>query len=186
MVIIILMVVSAVLMTRFYNIQGEQAILASEHVAVRVSLERFDRSTNLQENLSIAEAELATLQNAFPSQLKGPETINAVIRLAEESGLTVAEISSVARKDEDRGDHTYSALSIHIQVAGTLGALRGFISKLEIGAIKASRLNKLNISGIEELSQEDGDLVSPERASADSRYQLIASIEISVFARNRQ
>lgn len=184
--IVILMVVSVVFLLKYYNSQGTQTILASERVAARDSLDRFDEFTSLQEKLSIAEAELAIRQNAFPSQVKGPETINTVIRLAEESGLTVSVISSVPRKNEQIDDHTYSELSMQIQVVGTLGALRNLISELESGAIKASRLDKLSITGIEELSQENRGFGSPERASADSRYRLIASIDISMFARTGQ
>ena len=120
----------------------------------------------------------------FPSRLGGPGTVGALIQLAEENGLRVADVKTLLGRKQQVGEHTYHALSVHFQLDGTLDALRAFLGKLESGALQAARVDELSITGIEKLPPASPQLPLDRPSTAEAQYSLTASLDFSVYARD--
>ncbi len=174
----------AVLAVTYLQQQHEQDALASEIVAARQSLAEAGDVANRQERLAIAESELVAEHAAFPAQLSGPGTVGALLQLAQDLGLKVADVKTQPGREQQMGEHTYHGLSVHIRVEGTLSALRVFISELENGALPAARVEELSIAGIE-ATPAARLRPSPDGPGAtEGQDSLTASLDFTVYARD--
>lgn len=177
-IMVIAIIGHAALAVIFLRQQGEQGALAEEIDAIIQSLEESGDVASRLEQLASAESELAAEHAAFPAQLSGPGTVGALLQLAQDIGLKVADVKTQPGKEQQIGEHTYHALSVHIQVEGTLSALDVFISELEKGALPAARVDELSIAGIEAPPSPDGPGATKVQDS------LTASLDFSVYARD--
>lgn len=174
----------AVLAGTILQQQREQDVLASGIEAARQSFAGFGDSASNQQQQAKAQAELATEQAAFPSRLSGPGTVGALIQLAEESGLKVINLKTQPGREQQVGEHTYGALSVHIQVEGTVSVLRTFVGKLERGALQAVRVDELTVTGLEQLPTADLGLSAKGSRTTAVQHSMTASLEFSVYARD--
>jgi hypothetical protein len=78
--------------------------------------------------------------------------------LAQESQVTVVDMKTQSARDEAIGNHTYSALSVHLQVAGSLPQVQEFVNRLQDGALKAVAIDEISIVGIGESPAASLDL----------------------------
>ncbi len=174
----------AVLAVTYVQKQHEQDALASEIVAARQSLAEVGDVADRQERLAIAESELVAERVAFPAQLSGPRTVGALIQLAEESGLTVHDVKTQPGREQQLGEHTYRALSIHVQVGGTLDALRNFVGDVEGGALQAARGDELSITMTEQPATDTPGESANGLSTGEVQHSLTASVDLSVYARD--
>jgi len=141
---------NALLGVTYFQQQRERESLASELSAARESLSEYGGAASLEERLAAAEARLKAEQALFPKKMSSAATLNDVLQLAQESQVKIVDMKTQPGRDEKRGDHTYSALSVHLQVAGGLPELQTFLSKLEKGALKAVAIDEISITGMKE------------------------------------
>lgn len=173
----------AVLAVMYIQEWREQGALASEIEAARQSLAEYGDAAGRQERLAAAEAELAAEQTAFPSVLSGPAIVGALMQLAEENGLRVADIKTQSGTENQVGEHIYRALSVHVQVEGTLRALRTFVGDVESGALQAVRVGELSITGIKLPSTASSWVSVNGLGTAEAGYSVTASLAFSVHSR---
>ncbi len=173
----------AVLAGIYFHQQRQKDALALEIEAVRQSLAEYDDAARSREQRAAAEAELAAEQAHFPSWLSGPCTVGPLIQLAEENGLRLVDVKTQLGSEQQVGEHTYHALSVHVQVEGSLGALRAFVSQLENGALPAAKVDELSIGGIEPPSagRLRSSLDGPN--ATEVQYSLTSSLDFSVYTR---
>lgn len=164
--------------------QREHDALALEIEAAMQALVAYGDAGSPQGQRTSAEAELVVAQAALPSRLDGPGVVGALIRLAEETGLRVSDVKTVPGREQQVGEHIFAALSVHVQIEGTLSALRAFVSKMENGALQASRLDELSITGIAEPPAPGAELLLDEPGTSEDPTSLVASLDYSVFARD--
>lgn len=164
--------------------QREHDALALEIEAAMQALVAYGDAGSPQGQRTSAEAELVAAQVALPSRLNGPAVVGALIRLAEETGLRVSDVKTVPGREQQVGENTFAALSIHVQIEGTLIALRAFVSKMENGALQASRLDELSITGIGQPPAPGAELLLDEPGTVEDPTSLVASLDYSVFTRN--
>ena len=81
------------------------------------------------------------------------------------------------------GEHTYRALSILVQVEGTLGALRAFVGNSEGGALQATRLEEVRITRAKPLTGANPGSSPREPASAEPERSLTATLNFSTYGR---
>ncbi len=174
----------AVLGVTYLQQQRENDALALEIEAARQALVASGDAGSHQEQRTSAEAELVAAQAALPSRLNGPGVVGALIRLAEETGLKVSDVKTVPGREQQVGERTYAALSIHVEVEGTLSALRAFVSRMESGALQAARLDELSIAMKEQPSVVGAELLLGEAGATERPTSLAASLDYSVYARN--
>jgi len=144
------LVASAVLGVMYFQQQREQESLASQLAVGRESLTEYDSAASLEERLAAVEARLIAEQAYFPDKLSSEATLTSILQIAQESQVTVVEISTQPERDQERGNHTYSALSVYLQVTGGLPELQDFVNKLEKGELKAVSIDEIGITGMEE------------------------------------
>ena len=173
----------AVLAGTYFHQQRQKDALALEIQAVRQSLAEYGDAARSQRQRAAAEAELAAEQAHFPSWLSGPGTVGPLIQLAEENGLRLVDMKTQLGSEQQVGEHTYHALSVHVQVEGSLGALRAFVSQLENGALPAAKVDELSIGGIEAPPVARLE-PSPDGPNAtEVQYSLTSSLDFSVYTR---
>jgi len=175
----------AVLAVMYIQERREQGALASEIEAARQSLAEYGDAAGSQGRLAIAEAELAVEQAAFPSLLSGAGIVGALMHLAEENGLRVADIKTQPGTEKEVGEHTYRAMSVNVQVEGTLRALRTFVGDVESGSLQAVRVDELSITGIERPSTASWRVSVNGPDSDEAGYSVTASLAFSVYSRTK-
>ena len=148
--IVAAVVATAVLGVMYLQQQSEQQLLSSELTAAKELLREYGSADNLEEQLADAEARLMIEQAYFPDKLSSEAILNSVLQLARESQVNVVAVMTQPGREEQRGNYTYFALSIHLEVTGSLPELQAFISKLEKGALKAVSIDDLSIAGIKD------------------------------------
>ena len=141
---------TALIGVTYFPQQHERESLASQLSAARESLREYGTPASLEARLAAAEARLSAEQAYFPDKLSSVATLNSVLQLAQESQVTIVDMKTQPARDEVIGNHTYSALSVHLQVAGSLPHLQAFVSKLQNGALKAVTIDEISIVVIEE------------------------------------
>ncbi len=164
--------------------QRQHDALALEIEAARQALVAYGDAGGPQGQRTSAETALVAAEAALPSRLNGPGVVGALIRLAEETGLRVSDVKTVAGKEQQVGEHTFAALSVHVQIEGTLSALRAFVSKFESGGLRAARLDELSITGIAQPPAPGAELSLDELGTPEGPTSLVASLDYSVFARD--
>ncbi len=145
-VIVAALVANAVLGVMYFQKQSQQASLASQLTASKESLAEYDSTASLEEQLAAAEARLMAEQAYFPDKLSSDAILNTILQLAQESQVTIVEIRTQPESDENVGNHTYSALSIHLQVTGSVTELQTLVNKLETGELKAVGIDEVRIT----------------------------------------
>jgi len=130
--------------------QRERESLASQLSAARETLWEYSTAGSLDERLAAAEAELSAEQAYFPDKLSSAATLNSVLKLARESQVTIIDMNAQPARGEAIGNHTYSALSVHLQVAGSLPQVQEFVNRLQDGALKAVAIDEISITGMKE------------------------------------
>ena len=183
-VMAIALVGHVVLGVTYFQQQRERDALALEIEAASQTLVAYGDAGSPQGQRTSAEAELVAAQAALPSRLNGPGVVGALIRLAEETGLTVSDVKTVPGREQQVGEHTFAALSVHVQIEGTLSALRAFVSKMESGALQATRLDELGITGIAQPPAPGAEPLLDESGTTEDPTSLVASLDYSVFARD--
>lgn len=158
----LIVVIAALLATALVGVtylpqQRERESLASQLSAARESLREYG-AVSLEERLAAAEAKLSAEQAYFADRLSGAATLNSLLQLAQESQVTVVDMKTQSARDEAIGNHTYSALSVHLQVAGSLPQVQAFVNRLQDGALKAVAIDEISIVGIGESPAASLDL----------------------------
>ena len=154
-VLIVAMIIHAYLAIDIQAARQDRSQLLEGVELAETTLERLQRKANDVERIAAARAELEEATALFPEGVSGPATMGALISLAEESGLRVADVSSRPGNRLALGDRVYVSLGIGLDVAGDLYALQAFLTKLEEGALEAVRLEHLEVNALTRLSEEE-------------------------------
>lgn len=173
----------AVLGFTYLQSQHEQNVLASETAAGRESLSEYGDAASRQEQLAIAEAELAAERAAFPQQLSYSGAVGALIQLAEQHALQVMDVKTQPGSELQVGDHTYRSLSVHVQVEGAVTALRNFIKEVESGALRAASVDELRITVINQPPVSGAESLPDGGEPAGVQQLLSVSLDFSVYTR---
>lgn len=144
------LIANALLGVTYFQQHRERESLASQLSAARESLREYGSAANLEERLAAAEARLKAEEALFPKELGNAATLNDVLQLAQDSQIKIVDMKTQPKRDENRGNHTYSALSVQLQVVGSLPELQAFLNKLERGALKAVSIDEISITGMKE------------------------------------
>ena len=183
-ILVVAILVHGALAFSYLQQRNERAALASEVEAAGQSLVEYGDSTRRLQQLADIEAELASEQVSFPSWLSGPGIVGQLVQLAEENGLRVSDAGTRTGGERQVGERTYRTLSVHIEVMGTLGSLRTFVGKVESGTLQTARVNELSITGIAPPPDAVSESFADQSSTAENRNILIASVDLSVYARD--
>jgi len=173
------MVASAVFGVGYVQQEPTKDALATELTAARQSLsdqssqserQAAEQARRMQERLSAAEAELeearvalagarGTVEQAYsPTRLSTGGVLRGIFELASESRVDVLSVTTETQEDENRGDQTFSRLSIELRVAGRLASIAAFVNELEEGSVKAVNIDDVSVTGEGNLYTADLEL----------------------------
>lgn len=129
--------------------QREGESLRTQLYSARRELRKHGTEASRQERLTDALTALAAAREYFPQTLDSVQTLEDVFLLAEVSGVRVSDVKTRPSKDKKVGRHTYEALSVSLQVEGSLPGLQAFLDALENGSAGAVSLDQLAVSRIQ-------------------------------------
>ena len=160
----VLALMGCALLTAMYFQQGrERESLVSQLNTARRNVVNYGTEARRAERLSSAQVLLATAQDYFPDTLSSAAVLDSILRLAQETHVRITEVTAQPGKGTGAGGRSYVALSVDLQVSGSLRELQAFLDGLEKGGVKAASIDRVIVGGVEQ---------SP-----------VASISVSAYAR---
>jgi Tfp pilus assembly protein PilO len=142
--------VAVVVLAGFYFKRNSQrGALDSDIAETTEQLKDYDSKEALQQRLEEARARLDQEKAFFPQELSSGDVLDSVLALASDSGVNVVSLNTQPAKEENRGEHTYSALFIDLEVQGSLQQLEKFLEGLEGGTMKTVALQEISLVGMD-------------------------------------
>jgi hypothetical protein len=174
-VIVILLVVYGVLALDYMKQGPEQDRLLSEIEEIDQSLQALpELPPDRLEELAIIQASLAAEQEAIPSDINSSDVIEAILRLAQRTGVKAVPLVTEPWSEERVGEDTYRVLRINVRSEGTFAQVSEFIARLENGEFSTLSVEQLSIS----VAGEDGE-VYPWGATP-----VVAELDLIVLAQS--
>lgn len=149
-----------------YGLLIQRIILEQqEQEAIMMQLEPLEAAVNggnpredviptRQAELSTLEAELATLQQAFPSETNSSQVLRSVIQRSEEYDIVLRQITAREPVTETAGEEvTYRVFAYDVTIEGPLSATQSFIHALESEDIETLTVDEIHVQA----QPESGD-----------------------------
>ena len=138
--------VAIVVLAGFYFKRNSQrGELDSDIAKTREQLNDYDSEEALQQRLEEVQARLDQEKAFFPQELSSGDVLDSILALASASEVNVVSLNTQPAKEENRGEHTYSALFIDLEVQGSLQQLEAFLEGLEGGTMKTVALQEISL-----------------------------------------
>jgi hypothetical protein len=182
-VIVLAASAQAVLIGRYFQGQDSYDSLVEEVESVELTLSRFQDIEELRMELSAAEAQLEAARSIIPARQSNTLSIESLLALSETASLDVSDVTTQVGDRVNIGEQSYSAVTIHLRVSGTLDELIAFLGTLEGGALASARVDELNIIEVKQsadsgLQDSDGIDNNPY-----TQINLTADMSISILTR---
>jgi hypothetical protein len=160
-----------------YGAQRRQkAALASQITVATQQLAQIPPPpTDLDTRLAAASAELDTVQNAFPGQLNSTLIVNAILKLAEETGVKAVPMVTQPWSTESVNEIDYPVFRLNVAIKGTFAQLADFLSRLENGEPGTLVITDFKVDRITGPPADEGE--------TDDAAPVDASLDIAVYAR---
>ncbi|MBE3109898.1 MAG: hypothetical protein IMZ46_05195 [Acidobacteria bacterium] len=105
--------------------------------------------TELQDRLTYLEADLAALQNSFPTKLDSTAIVQGLVDYANQSRVSIKQMNAlpIAQvKTQKEGDVAYSVLRYTLIIEGALPDMLAFLSRLEEATAQTAALGDVTVT----------------------------------------
>jgi hypothetical protein len=126
---------------------------------------------DLEEKLSDVQSSYKAVQNSFPDQLNTTAIINAILKLADDTGVKAIPLITQPWTPEIINNQDYSVFRLSITASGDFAGLASFVDQLENGEPTTLVIESMLIDQATEIT--DGETVPP----------CITKLEIAVYSR---
>ena len=171
LIIIILIVAYAYFGMGYMNQRQEQETLTLKIAETTQSFAELpEPPRDLEQRLAAAQSDLATKQNAFPSQISSTEVTSSILKLADDCEVKAIPLETQPWSIESVGEHDYQVLRLELAIEGSFLYLSRFIRELENGKFETLIVADLALNMAEEQSLEETVLerqLTPVTASLD-------------------
>ena len=130
---------------------------------------------NLEQRLAVAEASLATAQNAFLGKPNSTQIINRILKLADECQVKVIPLATQQWSSEKTGKG-YLVFGLQLTVQGSFDQFVNFINKLENGEFNTLSIENLSVTRV--INKTDGE------ALPDGTVNVMANLGVVIYARS--
>ena len=169
-VVVILLVVYGVLALDYMKQGPEQDRLLSEIGEIDQSLQALpELPPDRLEELTALQASLAAEQETIPSDINSSDVIEAILSLAQTTGVKAIPLVTEPWSEERVDEETYRVLRINVGVEGTFAQVSEFIGRLENGEFSTLSVEQLSI----DVASEDGEVYSVGATPVVAELDLI-------------
>ena len=176
-IVFILLVTSYLLGMDYLNQLKEHETLTSQISEVSQTLAQLPQPPqDLEQQLAAAEASLAVLASAFPSQISSNEVIDTILKLADDCEVKAVPLLTKPWSTEKVGEHDYHVFRLSLTVTGSFSQLISFTSKLENGEFKTLIIEKLSVTIVSGQSEEE--------SAAEETIPIMASLDLAIYAQS--
>jgi hypothetical protein len=170
--VLALLAVYYVMVTDYFSQRRDNRALASRTEEVAQLLAQVTPTpTDLEERLSAAEGLYAETQNSFADPLSTTRIINAVLSLADDTGVKAIPLVTQPWTVESVGDYDYSVFRLTVTATGGFTEVADFIDGLETGEPTTLVITSLLVDRVTDVPGDDDSLL------------VEARLEIAVYAR---
>jgi hypothetical protein len=171
-----MLVVYYILGTGYSEQRRQKAALTAEIAGATQQLALIPLTpTDLEHRLAAAGADLDTARNAFPTQLNSTRIINAILILAEESGVKAVPVITQPWSMVSVNEVDFPIFRLNVAVKGSFTRIANFISRLENGEPETMVIGDLKVDRV----------AGPPADESETSVGLTveASLDIAVYAR---
>lgn len=129
-----------------------------------------------EQRLALAQANLTAAENNFPGLVNSTLVINAILKLADDVGVTAIPLATQPWSAEKTGVHDYYVLRLNVFVAGDFSRLVKFMDGLEKGEFPTLIIEQASLTG--------GAEPAPAGADSGAALSVSASLDLAVYARS--
>lgn len=122
-------------------------------------------STDLDEKLEAAQAELTETEKLFATEANETEIVDTILQLAEEAGVKGVPLSTQPWVNERISNHDFNVFYLTLEVTGDFQHLQNYLELLE-----NSELTTMAVT-----------YVKATRVSADTDADMTANLDIAVY-----
>jgi hypothetical protein len=170
--VLALVAVYYLMVSDYFKQRRDNQVLASRTEEVAQLLTQVPPSpSDLEQRLSAAESLYAETQNSFPDPLSTTQIINAVLSLADDTGVKAIPLVTQPWTVESVGDYDYSVFRLSVTATGEFTEVADFIDGLESGEPPTLIITSLIVDRV---TGTPGD---------DNSLPVEARLEIAVYAR---
>jgi hypothetical protein len=132
---------------------------------------------DLEQRLAAAQENLTAKQNAFPSKISSTEVTSNILKLANDCEVKAVPLETQPWSIEKIGEHDYQVLRLELAVEGSFLYLSQFIRELEDGKFETLIVEDLNVTTVEEQSEE-------ETALERQLTLVTASLDLAIYTQS--
>jgi len=169
------LVVYAYLGMDYMKQRKEQETLASQITELtQILAEIPEPAQDLEQQLAVAQANLAAEQSVFPEKMNSSQIISTILRLATYSEVKAIPLVTDPWSTETIGEYEYHVFRSDIAVRGSFSQLLSFISQLENGELKTLIVEELSIIVSTEQPEDE--------VTTDGAIPITASLDVAIYA----
>ncbi len=162
--------------TDYRDKRRQQAALDSQMAGAAQQLAQIPPApTDLEQRLAAANITLERAKNAFPAPLDSTRIVNAVLKLADETGIKAVPLITQPWSIENFNEVDYPVFRLNIAASGTFAELTDFINRLENGETETMVIVDLKVDRITGTPAGEGE--------TGAGIPVDASLDIAVYAR---
>ncbi|HEY33651.1 MAG TPA: hypothetical protein G4O10_11195 [Dehalococcoidia bacterium] len=166
--VVILLAVYGVLTSGYLKQGSEQDRLLSEIEEIDQSIQDLEEPPpDRLEELVMLQASLAAEQETIPSEVNNSDVIEAILNLAQETGVKAIPLVTAPWSKRSVGTKTYRVFQISVEVEGTFAQVSEFIDSLENGEFNTLLVDQLNVTVAGEESEVYAGEATPVVAELD-------------------
>jgi hypothetical protein len=132
-------------------------------------------AADLQERLNAVRAELDAAQNTLPAEPNTTGIINAILELADSTGIKVLPLLTSPWKIEPYDDYNVAVFRLNLAITGTSGRFLDFLDRLENGDFPTLVIEDASVNKVDESYLDD--------SLSESSTRLEADLDIAIYAR---
>lgn len=155
------------------QLKEHEALTSQITDATQVLAQIPELPQDLEPRLAAAQASLAAVQGAFPSQMNSTEVIDTILKLADDTGVKAIPLVTQPWAIEKVGEHDYNVFRLNVAVEGSFSQLVSFVSKLENGELKTLIVENLSVTRVTEEPEEE---TVPE-----GTILITASLDLAIY-----
>ena len=174
LLIIIVLVVYYLLGTGYLKLRQQNQELESQIAdAIENLAEIPPPPTDLEQQLTDAQAGFDEARNSFPGQLNTTMIVNSILKLGDDIGATVIPLETQPWSTDNISNYNYDIFRVNLAFTGTFTQLVSFVNQLENGEFETVIMEGLNVAKENEESMKEN--------ISDNTTQINASMDMAIY-----
>jgi Tfp pilus assembly protein PilO len=171
-----LLVVYYLLWTDYRDQRQNNTALASQIAGATQQLALIPpATTDIEQRQAAASAARDSLLNSYPAQLNSTQIVNAILKLALDTGVKAVPMSTQPWAMESVNETSYPVFRLQLNIKGTYTQLADFLYRLENGEPGTLAFGNLMIERTGKVPLQGNETID--------NIQVDANLDIAIYAR---